>query len=295
MPCVKSKIKEYLQQTNEPVSRDHLRSASLDRKKLPKLIQSHALDEGKMFQIYAQSATDYDSATDEEEEEEENNEQEKSKPELLRIPDVESNNTTVKGQLKKSKSFAGQFECEIEDSKLDEKQKTVLAYFGVDHKASKSPSPTRSNTIISTNPAKMTKQTSLTADDILGEEDLHDVEAMFESLLNNTFEEKQQNSQQVGTDPRLEEKSFTRQTKLGSQPRSQVEESDSGKFTNKTSGDKVISNMTDPLPTTSSNRRVLTKQQTWAGQSTVATPPPLMGSPSPSQSEYDTCCDPLEE
>lgn len=94
----KSEIRSILRNSRREEEQEKVkRTASLDRKKVPKLLQAYDLNEGQTMKVYTQSATDY-SAT-EEDEDLEGRKAEKKK-ELLSVPS--------QGKIKKSKSFAGQ-------------------------------------------------------------------------------------------------------------------------------------------------------------------------------------------
>ncbi len=282
LPSVKSKIETYLRLKPESSSPTELhssqrptdarfavrkaRAASLDRNRkhnLPKLLDSHELAGGATFHIYAQSATDYDDDNEEEEDEDEEKSQQR-----LKVP--------IEEGLRKSKSF-GQFECALTDAaKLDQKHKTVLAFFGEKH-----------------NSGKLQKQSDSRresiSDEILGEEDLHDVDAVFESLLNNTFEEKPP-PKAAGSGPtrrKIEEERAQQQR--GKKILTSPVQSAKASVSDQCAKSEIMASEQEQQ-----KKRSLPRQQTWAGSRGVS-PPAGLQSPSPTQSEYDTCDDPWDE
>ena len=107
----------------------------------------------------------------------------------------------------KSKSFATprQFECALDEHSADEKKKTMLAFFSsqaggqgqgpAGHSASKAAILRKAEIQNKIHRNSATAAATLTAmskrgsisDEIIGEEDLRDVDAVFESLLHSTF------------------------------------------------------------------------------------------------------------
>ena len=292
LPSVKSKIETYLQQAEAPKVEPSnagaaeapksilvKRTASLDRKKIPKLLHSVESNNGApRLQIYAQSATE-----DDEETKPSQLQSQSSNPALLSVSSPSA------AGLRKSKSFAGQFECDIEASKIDEKQRTMLAFFSSASPPSKSPTPRHSPAV----PQREGRRTSLASlsDEILGENaDLHDVDAMFESLLNNTFEEESPSSK-LGKGAKsnsLRQERLSAKKVVVERPQQQRKGDTSSK--EMSVGGKIS------VDSSLGKNRVLKKQQTWAGGDSE--PPDrvqLLHTPSPTQSEYDTCCDPWED
>ena len=163
-------------------------------------------------------------------------------------------------------------------------------------------------------------QVSSISDEILGEDDLKDVDAVFESLLNSTFQEIQargrsnEQSQrskrrslsshpssvrssvsgaEVGSVSSLSGKSSSRKSSSTSVNRKQSR----NKVNNNSDQQSVMPNkevLADPLGSlpTSHTKKYLPRQQTWASGTP---PPPIPQTPSPTQSEYDTCPDPWED
>merc|ERR1719367_698452 len=101
--------------------------------KIPKLIHNGE-GESKNLRIYAQSATDI-SAGEEDASHHSNRETNKLRfshhqDSLLKVPRPTEDGMLL-GGVKKSKSFAtpGQFECAMDDRQIDEKRKTMMAFF----------------------------------------------------------------------------------------------------------------------------------------------------------------------
>ena len=134
------------------------------------------------------------------------------------------------GGVRKSKSFAtpGQFECAMDDREINEKRRKMMEFFTTQtqhtsnintkevnvartlspksarkisqpamHIYSGEGVPMRNATASSTasraKPAQRSSVTSI-SDEIIGDEDLKDVDAVFESLLNSTFSESESSS-----------------------------------------------------------------------------------------------------
>jgi hypothetical protein len=220
LPCVKSKIKDYIsvaEETNKedepkdlmspkPIlkimpdqpltprlnSREKERSRS-PRKKTPKLVSDHYLAPDKNLQIFTQSATDV-SATEDEAEHSKSSRPSRKKtlpiqtsteepgPTFLQVPEKQVNES--RPGIIKSKSFAstGQFECSIDDS--SGKKQQMMAFFGHGRRVEGQQKTVR----ISEN-KRRSSITSIT-DDIVADDDLVDIDAEFESLLNSTFEKE---------------------------------------------------------------------------------------------------------
>jgi len=209
------------------------------------------------------------------------------------------------------------------------------------------------------------------SDEIIGEEDLHNVDAVFESLLHSTFSESENSScsnataslshsraaagataagATVGKRPTTKNSECSTATKSGGGASNTSSSSSkrNSSVTRKPSKSELVAgevkasnlqssadqkadqlkllkqlqqqhhqsseqqqqqpqedmykNMNDPLAAlpTSHTKKYLPRQQTWAGPSTSSTiptpssPPPVVNSPSPTQSEYDTC-DPWDD
>ena len=222
------------------------RSRSLDRKKAPKLLETHNVDD-QTYQIYAQSATDY-SAT--EDDDNNDNSISSNRRRHLKVPSPSSSSG-----LKKSKSF-GQFECELSADEADEKKRTMMAFFSGDRSSSKTPEPSKSP-----RPIVIRQQEE--------EEEEDDVDAMFESLLNNTFDESQ-HEQQL----KMKKQNKRQKGVVGKAPILGEGSSNRGGAVSSVVGANAASNKASMM---SGGVR--------GGIGGVAPPK----SPSPTQSEYDTC------
>jgi len=164
------------------------------KKKTPKLVSDHYLAPDQSLQIYTQSATDV-SATEDEAEHSKTSHSSRIKsfsmqmsdqepgPTFLQVPPKSSSET--RPGIIKSKSFAspGQFECSIDES-ADKKQQ-MMSFFGHGSK----PEGQQKTVRIREKPIKSSSITSIT-DEIVAEDDLVDIDAEFESLLNSTFEKE---------------------------------------------------------------------------------------------------------
>ena len=193
--------------------------------KIPKLIHNGE-GNSKNLKIYAQSATDI-SAGEEDASHHSNRETNKLRfshhqDSLLKVPKP-SEDGMLLGGVKKSKSFAtpGQFECAMDDRQIDEKRKTMMAFFTsqtttipFDQNSHKFGSKAtrkisqpamhihaggNGDTVLRNTEhvrGRNTKRSSVTSisDEILGDEDLRDVDAVFESLLTSTFSENESSS-----------------------------------------------------------------------------------------------------
>jgi len=208
LPSIKSKIQSYntgVEDTTAPdetkdefttkpkpiLKSDKERSRSPRKTpKAPKLLSDHYLAPNQTMQIYAQSATDM-SAT---EDESEISRRETGKkvsvvmddsfepgPTLLQVPTKPL--AEARPGIMKSKSFAspGQYEGSIEES--SGKKLQMMAFFGQG-------AATQQKTVrISEKPpAKSASINSINDEAMDDEEDLTDIDAEFESLLNKTFE-----------------------------------------------------------------------------------------------------------
>ena len=334
------------------------KSILVKTKKIPKLVHSNSVNEnhnndtnGGGPKIYAQSATDISGGEDDDSE----RSRKKSIPltintkaQFLEVPHHESG-------LKKSKSFSnpGQYECAMSDQEKSDKQKTIMAFFDAslnpeEQRARRKTSPmppttitssqvvTRRSTAVSIQQKRA--QVSSISDEILGEEDLTNVDEAFESLLNSTFQEAQARGRtrsehsrggskrrsqsshpssssarnsEVGSvsslssaAPGLQQKSSRKSSSNSLTSSSSVNRKQSRNKVNpnnlsdqQASSSQVMPNkevLADPLGAlpTSHTKKYLPRQQTWASGTP---PPPLPQTPSPTQSEYDTCPDPWED
>ena len=207
--------------------------ASAKTAKTPKLI--HDGEGGsKNLKIYAQSATDISAG-------EEDSYCSIREPNKLRFSNQQDNFLQVPkqadrehgmaiGGIRKSKSFAtpGQFECAMDDRQIDEKRRTMMAFFtsqtqSVLHSPNSHSIPksmrkisqpamhiqstgagsidvqlrstdnARVNVSSSTTNTKRSSVASI-SDEIIADEDLKDVDAVFESLLTSTFSESESSS-----------------------------------------------------------------------------------------------------
>ena len=217
LPCVQSKISNYLSAADETTSLNQLearprpilknsdkeRSRS-PRKKTPKLVSDHYLTPETNFQIYTQSATDMSANEEEEAEAAQKKVSQRKKsvpaklpsqdpgPDLLRVPPKEA--LDRRPGLTKSKSFAssGQFEGSIESDLVTSKKLTMLSFFSGDEVKPKSIMKQPGGRTKS----KRTSVPSLT-DEVLADEDLIDIDAEFESLLTQTFEQESKGANQT--------------------------------------------------------------------------------------------------
>jgi len=325
------------------------------RKRSPKLVHSNSLREGcNMMKIYAQSATDM-SATEDDMSERSGRKisappiQVHSNGQYLQVP----LNSEASG-LRKSKSFAspGQYECSLSEKEVNAKQKTIMAFFDAsltNPPQQVPPNPSQIPKSVANIPSAVIKRSSAAAaihqkrgsitsisDEILGDDDLKDVDAVFESLLNSTFQEIQARGREAaslrGGAKKRSASSHPTVTRsstadsVGSAPKES-----SGKSTNKRgavnrkqSKNKLVAGevksviqeqqpnqqeqsmnkkevLADPIAAlpTSHTKKYVPRQQSWASPS----PPPSAATfqsvtnqtPSPTQSEYDTCPDPWED
>eukprot|EP00093_Oithona_nana_P001773 01773.XXX_148_9859_1 [CDS] Oithona nana genome sequencing. len=297
------------------------KSILVKTKKIPKLVHSNSVNEnhnndtnGGGPKIYAQSATDISGGEDDDSE----RSRKKSIPltintkaQFLEVPHHESG-------LKKSKSFSnpGQYECAMSDQEKSDKQKTIMAFFDAslnpeEQQARRKTSPmppttiassqvvTRRSTAVSIQQKRA--QVSSISDEILGEEDLTNVDEAFESLLNSTFQEAQargrtRSEHSRGGSKRRSQSSHpssssARNSEVGSV--SSLSSAAPGlqqKSSRKSSSNSLTSSSS--VNRKQSRNKYLPRQQTWASGTP---PPPLPQTPSPTQSEYDTCPDPWED
>ena len=201
LPSVRTKIKSYIDTTADeekpkPILKNEKERSRSPRKstKAPKLLGDHFLSPNQSVQIYAQSATDL-SATEDECETSRREpakklsvvlaEQPEPGPILLQVPPKPS--AEARPGIMKSKSFAsssGQYECSIDES--SGKKMQMMAFFG--QGGEKQPQKT---VRIKERQVRSSSISSIT-DEMMGEEeeDLEDIDAEFESLLNKTFEKE---------------------------------------------------------------------------------------------------------
>ncbi len=202
LPSLKSKLNSYKAATEEmskPLTSDQKikpilvkknekeRSRS-PRKKTPKLVSDHYLSPNQApFQIYAQSATDM-SATEDEFEAEKNRKisvptkfsTQDPGPGFLKVPQRAVAEAAKIG-LMKSKSFAspGQFECSIDNDSITSKKMTMMSFFANE------PKP---KSIMKKQPLQRRASLTSITDEVIGDEDLDDIDQEFENLLTQTFE-----------------------------------------------------------------------------------------------------------
>ena len=201
LPSVRTKIKSYIdtaadEEKPKPILKNEKERSRSPRKstKAPKLLGDHFLSPNQSVQIYAQSATDL-SATEDECETSRREpakklsvvlaEQPEPGPILLQVPPKPS--AEARPGIMKSKSFAsssGQYECSIDES--SGKKMQMMAFFG--QGGEKQPQKT---VRIKERQVRSSSISSIT-DELMAEEeeDLEDIDAEFESLLNKTFEKE---------------------------------------------------------------------------------------------------------
>lgn len=169
------------------------------RKKTPKLVGENYLAPDHSLQIFTQSATDISATEDEGEHSIHSNpvgpkkvsrsiNQGNPGPTLLKVPPKPTQES--RPGIIKSKSFAtpGQFECSIDESAGRKTQ--MMAFFGHGSQRKFSEPTGPSKTVrINDKPLRSSSISSLT-DEIVAEDDLLDIDAEFESLLNSTFEQE---------------------------------------------------------------------------------------------------------
>ena len=211
LPSVRTKIKSYIDTTADEMREDSAKPKPIlktekersrsPRKstKAPKLLGDHFLSPNQSVQIYAQSATDL-SATEDEGETSRREpptkklsvvlaDQPEPGPILLQVPPKPS--AEARPGIMKSKSFAsssstGQFECSIDES--SGKKMQMMAFFG--QGGEKQPQKTvrikERQTVVKSSSINSVTDEMMPED----EEDLQDIDAEFESLLNKTFEKE---------------------------------------------------------------------------------------------------------
>ena len=242
LPSVKSKIQNYLtaaeepkkeeeskedasQQENKGISyEDKAEATRRERgKKSPKLLSDHYLSAGQTLEIYAQSATDI--SADESEQSPLKTEVSKKPsekralstkdpgPNYLQVPVVNTEQRT--SGIMKSKSFAStnQFEGSLDVDSITSKKETMMAFFNANiNKTGNIEKPAKHREKI----ARRNSITSIT-DEILGEEDLKNVDDEFESLLNSTFESEtsRRATKQPGGPGNISEKARERAERQG--------------------------------------------------------------------------------
>ena len=203
LPSVRTKIKSYIDTTADeekpkPILKNEKERSRSPRKstKAPKLLGDHFLSPNQSVQIYAQSATDL-SATEDECETSRREpakklsvvlaEQPEPGPVLLQVPPKPS--AEARPGIMKSKSFAsssGQYECSIDES--SGKKMQMMAFFG---QGGGEKQPPQKTVRIKERQVRSSSISSIT-DEMMAEEeeDLEDIDAEFESLLNKTFEKE---------------------------------------------------------------------------------------------------------
>merc|ERR1712013_442893 len=212
LPSVRTKIKSYIDTTADemredgakpkPILKSEKERSRSPRKstKAPKLLGDHFLSPNQSVQIYAQSATDL-SATEDEGETSRREpptkklsvvlaDQPEPGPILLQVPPKPS--AEARPGIMKSKSFAssssttGQFECSIDES--SGKKMQMMAFFGQGGEKQ----PQKTVRIKERQTAVKSSSINSVTDEMMpeDEEDLQDIDAEFESLLNKTFEKE---------------------------------------------------------------------------------------------------------
>ncbi|TRY71051.1 hypothetical protein TCAL_12313 [Tigriopus californicus] len=292
MPSIQSKIENYIQAAEvtardapvpPPISKkpSFVKSASLDRKKGPRLVHSNTINNGQTMQIYAQSATDYSATEDETPDLE---------PHYLKTPAV-----TPAG-LQKSKSFAGQFECILPEDEIDAKKRQMMAFFSDNAPAQPSNLGSSSRTAHgqpSAFPPDRRGSITSISDEILGEDRdlyLHDVDAAFESLLNGEDDDEDEddnNNARFGTRPGKHLESSRARARDLSSGNGVVgvmssNNSHSNSVQNK-GGERVGSTIRGEE--VNSRRMLLPRQPSWTG---AGNPTPDTGEPSPSPTQSVT-------
>jgi hypothetical protein len=124
-------------------------------------------------------------------------------------------------------------------------------------------------------PAKM-PAASVAEDLFDGDDDLRDVDAMFESLLNNTFDEEEEQRSRSET-TRAKNSRAAGAVYAGREPT----KSSAAQFS---SAQRSVAS--------GANGETMSARQQQQQQQAVC---PSGGSPSPTQSEYDTACDPWDD
>jgi len=339
LPSVRTKIKSYIDTTADeekpkPILKNEKERSRSPRKstKAPKLLGDHFLSPNQSVQIYAQSATDL-SATEDECETSRREpakklsvvlaEQPEPGPVLLQVPPKPS--AEARPGIMKSKSFAsssGQYECSIDES--SGKKMQMMAFFGQGGGEKQQPQKTvrikerqmRSSSISSITDEMMAEE----------EEDLEDIDAEFESLLNKTFEKESrrlmtaEESEVPGRRSRDEkaksrEESAVRQTRRGGRGTVSLDMSNpatAGHFQQHLRKSNSISSSGGGLLLRGSSRDESASVSSEVGAIMYPSPvirqknfdpvgalPTSSGrreahSPSPTQSEYDTC-DPWDD
>ena len=137
------------------------------------------------------------------------------------------------------------------------------------------------------------RRTSMTSisDEILGDDDLRNVDAVFESLLNADFVDDASELGGGSVSNRVRQK-------VGKGPRYHGHHSSvRGEEVSNHNNNNFASTSEDAARAMSSERtaKFLPRQQTWAGEAPQPQRQRSNQSPSPTQSEYDTACDPWED
>ena len=229
LPSLKTKIRAYNSAVEEPsvdetkedtpkpkpiLKSDKERSRS-PRKKTPKLLGDHFLNPNHSVQIYAQSATDMSATEDESEMSRKEPtkklsvvlaDQPEPGPMLLQVPPKPT--AEARPGIMKSKSFASSSQYEGSIDAASGKKMQMMAFFG--HGGEKQ---TKTVRIKEKQPVRRSSINSIT-DDIMADDDLVDIDAEFESLLNKTFEKE---SRRLMTTDQSEAPAGRRGEKAGSQ------------------------------------------------------------------------------
>lgn len=332
LPSVKAKISNYVTAAEEvkPIPRneeevvkpkpilksDKERSGSPRKTtKAPRRLSSHYLAPDQSIQIFAQSATDVSATEDESEmsrhysvEPRKSRSPEKRvnrKVSLADRPDPGPVHLQVPPQpsaearpgIMKSKSFAassGQYECSINESAGKKMQ--MLAFF-------KEGGQSQQQKTVRIKDTKRARSSSITSinDEIMGEDELVDIDAEFDRLLNKTFEKESRRLQAADCVPKKAEGAGLddRQTRRGRGTVSMDMSALGGQRSLRKSASFGVSdssamypgqapvirqkNLKDPLGSLPSSQ---SKRDGGLPRS--------QHSPSPTQSEYDTC-DPWDD
>jgi len=334
LPSIKSKIQSYntgVEDTTAPdeikeevttkpkpiLKSDKERSRSPRKTpKAPKLLSDHYLAPNQTMQIYAQSATDMSATEDESEISRRETVKKVSVvmddsfepgPTLLQVPTKPI--AEARPGIMKSKSFAspGQYEGSIEES--SGKKLQMMAFFGQGVATQQ-----KTVRISEKPPAKSASINSITDEAMEDEEDLTDIDAEFESLLNKTFEMEsrrlaQREEPQHGRRHSHKEKvgsatsAQRREGRLGGEARPNTGDhslrrsSSYGQCTAGSGHARDVSDSVGMQPVTGHTQPHtlpypgLTTEPAGGG---LAHPRREGGTPSPTQSEYDTC-DPWED
>jgi len=243
------------------------------KKKTPKLLGGEFLSPGQGIQIYAISATDMSATEDEAEHSKPARTIRKKSepgPTLLQVPAKAA--TEARPGVIKSKSFAspGQFESSVEQSAGKKLQ--ILSFFSSGAQKS-----------VRMAEAGAGRRASTAADEIpTPEDDLVDIDAEFENLLNKTFEKEARQSSGGGSGPGREKVAAA--GRAASQRRAR-----GGSASQRPSAVQQT-----PARSRSSSAETMARPGKTASWDPVSALPRTAHSPSPTMSEYDTC-DPWDD